>query len=292
MAVFLLLNRVMNWSDIIGALSFQIPALSRADFDKLLVSESPQTVAEYFGLDADWIIRSEKILRELKSKNVHCLTPASPFYPERFKWMKEAPVFLTYIGDISCLTRGILSVVGSREPSRAGKEFLSQELGIILQKIPMTIVSGAARGIDQAAHACALRNKCATAAILPSGIHTPYPYDFKNWIKPILDSGGCILSEYPPSKFMHRHHFFRRNQIIVGLTKTLLVIEARRKSGTMMTARHALDNHCDVGVVPGFPLDPQYGGSLDLLIKTRAVIIRDHMDLLMLMADAHHRQLQ
>lgn len=282
----------MLWSDLLGALGFQIPAFSFEDFKRFCSSESPQTVADHFGISSDWIIRSENILKNLKAKNIQWLTPASLQYPKRFKWMTEPPVLLSYIGNISCLDRGILSVVGSREPSNAGKEFLSQELGIVLQKIPMTIVSGAARGIDQAAHACALRNKCATVAVLPSGINSPYPYDFKNWIKPILDLGGCIVSEYLPTRFMHRHHFFRRNQIIVGLTKSLLVVEARRKSGTMMTARHALDNHCEVGVVPGFPLNPQYGGSLDLLIKTSAVIIRDHLDILTLMASAEHRPLE
>ncbi|OQW54278.1 MAG: hypothetical protein A4S09_06155 [Proteobacteria bacterium SG_bin7] len=289
MAIFLLQGHVMLWSDLLGALSFQVPSFSFADFKKLVGSESPQIVEDYFNLKSDWIFRSENTLKELKAKNIQWLSPESHLYPKRFKWMKEPPVFLTYIGDMSCFDRGILSVVGSREPSQAGREFLSQELGIVLQKLPMTIVSGAARGIDQAAHSCALRNKCSTVAILPSGIHAPYPREFKSWVRPILDLGGCILSEYFPGKIMHRHHFYRRNQIIVGSTKSLLVVEARRKSGSMMTARHALENHCDVGVVPGFPLNPQYGGSLDLLIGTNAVIIRDHLDLLNLMANAEPR---
>lgn len=281
----------MLWSDLLGALSFQVPTFTHADFKKLNDFESREIVKDYFNLKNDWVESSEKLLTSLKKQNIEWLTPASLEYPERFKWMHEPPVFLTYVGEVSCLERGILSVVGSREPSLAGKEWLAQELGIVLQKIPLTIVSGAARGIDQAAHACALRNKCATVAVLPSGISTPYPREFKDWMKPILDAGGCIISEYVPQRPMHRHHFFRRNQIIVGLTKTLLVVEARRKSGTMMTARHALDNHCEVGVVPGFPHDSQFGGSLDLLVGGNAVIIRDHLDLLTLMANADHRQL-
>jgi DNA processing protein len=287
----------MEWSDIVGALSFQIPGFTNEDF-KVMSAVKPQEALfhpeistytqEFIRLNSNWIRDSEIILKDLKKHGVNWLLASSPEYPERFRWMQEPPPFLTYIGELACLKRSVLSVVGSREPSLKGKEFLNQELGSVLQKVPMTIVSGAARGIDQAAHACAIRNNCPTAAIMPSGILNPYPRGFNEWYEPILSSGGCIISEYPPDKFMHRHYFFRRNQIIVGLTKFVLVIEARRKSGTMMTARHALDNHCTVAVVPGSPLDPQYGGSLDLL-SDNAQLIRDHLDILTMLANDGNR---
>lgn len=278
----------MEWTDIVAALTFQISRFSKSDYDLILdsgqnSSSLSKSLIEHFQNNPDWIAKSENLLNDFKRQNIRWLTPRSESYPERFLWMLEPPVFLTYIGDLQCLQYSRLSVVGSREPSTEGVRFLNQELGYLLQKVPLTIVSGAARGIDQAAHGCALRNRCPTVAVLPSGIANPYPRDFKQWYKSILKAEGCIISEYHPENFMKRHYFHRRNQLIVGLSKSLLVIEARRKSGTIMTARHARDNHCTVGVVPGFALDPQYGGSVDLLADG-ATIIRDHLDMAAMLA--------
>ncbi len=296
----MLKNFRMDWSDIVGALKFQTPYFSDEDFKVIQRLKNPKDIVGrpdvsddvqiYIRDNERWIEKSERILKYLRSQKINWVTPGSPFYPKRFSWMLEAPTFLTYLGDIACADKLVLSVVGSREPSAKGKEFINQELGNFLKSSPLTIVSGAARGIDQAAHNCALRNQCPTVAVMPSGLLNPYPKDFKTWYEPIIAAGGCVMSEYLPEKFMQRHHFFRRNQIIVGLSKYLLVVEARRRSGSIMTAKHALDNHCDVAVVPGFPFDPQYGGSLDL-IYDGGRMIRDHVDLDFMINSDVRRQL-
>lgn len=271
-------------SQIIAALSFQVSKFTYVDFTEMILNPqnpkvSPQ-VRQYIIENPDWSKRSEEIIKEFTDGGLSILTPDSKYYPEGFHKMMAPPVFVSYLGAVEKIQHPSIAVVGSRTPSSKGQDFLIQTLTDFLKSTPIPVISGAARGIDQLAHKCALRNNCPTVAILPSGIRNPYPTYFDKWISEIIDSGGCVMSEYLPNSFMQKHYFYRRNQLIVGLSTLLFVIEAKRKSGSIMTARHALDNSRDIAVAPGHPFDPQYGGSLDLLYDG-GVLIRDHLDLMM-----------
>jgi DNA processing protein len=139
-------------------------------------------------------------------------------------------------------------------------------LPILLERDPdLVVVSGGARGIDQKAHAMSLRSKSSTVAILPSGIGNPYPGEFRNWFDKIIDSGGAILSSLEPSAPVRKQYFESRNRLIVALAKLVFVVEARRKSGSIMTARLARELGRTVALLPAFPGEIKSDGCVDLL---------------------------
>ena len=178
------------------------------------------------------------------------------------------------------LVQRSLSVVGSREPSPESLRWMEKELSDFCAQHKPLIVSGGARGIDQKAHGIALRKDCPTVVILPSGLGEIYPDSLKEWIRPIQDNGGCFLSEYDYSQRMHKHLFHHRNRLIAALGNATLLVEARRRSGTLITANQAVQLGKPVWVVPGHPQDPHFAGCLDLL-SDGAVMVRDAQDLSM-----------
>jgi DNA processing protein len=126
-------------------------------------------------------------------------------------------------------------------------------------------VSGLAYGIDAAAHSGALAASGPTIAVLASGLDRPSPVGNRRLARRILDTGGAWVSEYPPGTGAHARHFPERNRLISGLARITLIVEAREKSGTLWTARHAIDQNRSVFVVPG-PVDSDaYRGSNALL---------------------------
>ena len=135
--------------------------------------------------------------------------------------------------------------------------------------------------MDQKAHMISLRAGKPTVALLPSGLSRIYPTSFADWVEEVVATGGALLSEYEDERFMQKHFFAQRNRLISGLGCATLVIEARRRSGTLLTAHEALDQHRPVWVLPGHPMDPAFQGSLDLLTEGGAVI-RDATDLCLL----------
>ena len=155
---------------------------------------------------------------------------------------------------------------------------MEKEFSEFCEKQKPCVVSGGARGIDQKSHAMALRKSLPTIIVLPSGLGKLYPDSLKQWIGPVLDGGGCFISEYNFDQAMHKHLFHHRNRLIAALGKATLLVEARRRSGTLITAQQAIQLGRPVWVVPGHPHDPHFLGSLDLLAEG-AVLIRDAQDL-------------
>lgn len=202
-------------------------------------------------------------------------------FPTQCYLMADPPLCLSYIGT-ACWQRGVsISIVGSREPNSESLRWMEQELSHFLGKERPLVVSGGARGVDQRAHALALRKLCATAVVLPSGLGEVYPESLKEWIRPIVDQGGCLISEYDYQQRMHKNLFHHRNRLIAALGTVTLLVEARRRSGTMITAHQAAQIGRPVWVVPGHPQDPHFHGCLDLLFEG-AQMVRDAEDLFML----------
>lgn len=225
----------------------------------------------------------DEVLREfelLQKKKLLLLHPRHPHYPQEFLILENPPLYLVFFGDPEVLKKHRLSVVGSRYPTSRTLNWMDQHIAPVVQK-GVVLVSGAARGVDQRAHAISIRNKMPTIAFLPSGLLQAYPRDFQNWYEKILEYGGAIMSEYHCNQFIHAHHFHERNRMIATLGYLLLVCEARRKSGSIMTARLALENSKSVGVVPGFPDEAYNQGCIDLLFQG-AFPIRDSQDILSL----------
>lgn len=213
-------------------------------------------------------IRRARIERERSiAKGWHLLTPMDAAYPAKLLLGMDPPLALTVAGNPAVLREPALSVVGSREPTRESLMWMEQELGTFCRMNRAVIVSGGARGVDQKAHSIALRNCCPTVAFLPSGLEMIYPKDFSAWIQAIVEGGGAVLSEYPNSYPMHRQHFHQRNRLIAAQGEATLIVEARPKSGTLITATRAAEIGRALWVVPGHPRSLSFGGNLQLLAE-------------------------
>lgn len=240
-----------------------------------------EKIPEFLQENKNWF---DDVLRdyEFYQKNkIHHLYPNHPLYPEEFYQLEKPPLFLNLEGELSCLKKDKVSVVGSRHPTSMALEWMDMHLSPLVNE-DIVLVSGAARGIDQRAHLICIRNQKPTIAFLPSGLGKVYPPEFTQWKMKIIEYGGLVVSEYDYLQPIHRHHFHERNRMIAKLGLFLLVCEARRKSGSTMTARLAIDNSKIVCVLPGFPSMKNSQGCLDLLFQG-AIPVRDFEDLKVLM---------
>lgn len=215
------------------------------------------------------------------------LYPGHEYFPQAFLHLDEIPYLLRMQGSPVWLERPGLAVVGSREPGAFSLQWMNQELSLFFSENNCFSVSGAARGVDQKAHALSLLQKTPTVALLPSGLKNIYPPTFENWVRPIIEGGGALLSEYEDEQVMQKHHFLQRNRLISALAKATLIIEARRRSGTLITAQEAVEQHRPVWVIPGHPLDTRYQGGLDLIIEG-ATPLRSAQDLSLLFDSEIH----
>lgn len=271
-------NPVLNFFHFKGIGSQSLNSLIDIyDFKKdprlIFGEEIPQSIAE----NKKWFDEVLIDFEFLQKNNIHHLYPTHPLYPEDFYTLEKPPLFLAAYGDLECFKKNKVSVVGSRYPTLRVLEWMDTHLEPLVKE-GAVLVSGAARGIDQKAHAVALRSEKPTIAFLPSGLGQIYPSEFSRWKDRIVDYGGLLISEYRYNKLIHRFHFHERNRMIAKLGLYLLVCEARRKSGSIMTARLAIENSKTVCVLPGFPMDKNSQGCLDLLFQG-ALPIRDFEDL-------------
>ncbi len=193
-----------------------------------------------------------EMLVTMQKLNIGILAQQDALYPDSLRNTQSPPALLFYRGDPSCLMGKCISVVGSRKASPQGIE-VTQRICQELSRAGVTIISGFAVGIDTAAHEGCLQGGSPTAAVLGSGIDVDYPVDNVHLKERIVDTGGVLLSEYPPGVRANRHVFQVRNRIISGLGKALLMMESRIQSGSMLTVHHALDQGREVFAYPGVP---------------------------------------
>lgn len=177
------------------------------------------------------------------------LTLDDPDYPVLLKQIDDPPALLFGKGAKSLLHQSQLAVVGSRNPSPLGRDLAGSFAGELVRQ-SMTITSGLAMGIDAQAHQAALRNHGYTVAVVGSGLERIYPKQNIKLAQAIADS-GVIISELPLTEPPKAHHFPRRNRIIAGLSLGVLVIEAAAKSGSLITARLAMEQNREVFALPG-----------------------------------------
>jgi len=182
-------------------------------------------------------------------------------YPDSLAAVDPPPPMLWTLGDASLMARPCIAVVGARIASAGGQRIargLSQQLG----EAGHVVVSGLARGIDGAAHTGALPT--GTVAVLGGGVDDVYPPDNADLYTQIAEQ-GCIVSESPMGARAQAKDFPRRNRIISGLSRGVIVVEAELRSGSLITARLAGEQGRDVFAVPGSPLDPRSRGPNELL---------------------------
>jgi DNA processing protein len=184
-----------------------------------------------------------------------------PLYPATLAAVEDAPPVLTVLGRAELALAPIVAVVGARNASANGRR-LARELAAGLGDAGIVVVSGLARGIDAAAHLGALDS--GTVAVVAGGIDIVYPEENRA-LHEAIGERGAILAELPLGTEPQARHFPRRNRIISGLALGVVVVEAAAKSGSLITARFALEQGREVFAVPGSPLDPRSRGCNDLL---------------------------
>jgi DNA processing protein len=184
-----------------------------------------------------------------------------PGYPAALTQIEDAPPILTVLGSTELLDRRIMAIVGARNASANGRR-LGRELAAGLGQAGLVVVSGLARGIDAAAHIGALDT--GSAAVVAGGVDIVYPEENRG-LYDALRQHGAIVAELPLSSEPQARHFPRRNRIISGMALGVLVVEAAARSGSLITARYALEQGREVFAVPGSPLDPRCRGANDLL---------------------------
>jgi len=196
-------------------------------------------------------------------------------YPANLAAIEDAPPFLAAIGDTGLLEGDGIGIVGARNCSASGMKLTRQIAGRLSEE-GFVIVSGLARGIDACAHEVAVNTK--TIACLAGGVDVIYPKENTTLYNRIAEN-GLLLSESPMGCKPLARHFPRRNRIIAGLSKGVLLIEAALKSGSLITARYAAEQGRDVFAVPGSPLDPRAQGC-NMLIKNGACLVERAEDLI------------
>ena len=197
-------------------------------------------------------------------------------YPEALKQIHDAPLVLYVKGDIKVLNRSQVAVVGSRKPSVAGQRIAFQ-LAADLAFAGYGVTSGLALGIDAAAHKGALTTG-ATIAVMATGLDQIYPRAHQELAEQIMQS-GVIISEFAFGTSIRRYNFPKRNRLISGLSLGVLVVEAALKSGSLITARFALEHNREVFAVPGSVLNPLSRGC-HALIKDGALLVENADDVL------------
>ncbi len=230
--------------------------------------------------------QGREFLREverLQTTEVHLVTFPEPAYPRGLRWMFEPPLVLYVYGALQTEDALALAVVGSRKPSPYGQA-TAQHLSTALAQHCFTVVSGLARGIDSTAHQSALQAGGRTIAVLGSGVNVVYPPEHRRLYEAIR-AQGAIVSEFPFDTKPDRWNFPRRNRIISGLALGTLVIEASEKSGSLHTARHALDQGRGVFAIPGRIDTPNSRGTNNL-IKRGAKLVETIEDILEELPDA------
>ena len=196
-------------------------------------------------------------------------------YPEWLGRIEDAPPVLSIRGDVSLLSKSSVAIVGARNASANAKRF-TQTLSATLGQKGQVIVSGLARGIDTAAHVASL--KTGTIAVVAGGIDQIYPSENTDLFHQITEQ-GCVVSEMPFGTAPTAHHFPRRNRIVSGLSKGVVVVEASMKSGSLITARLAAEQGREVFAIPGFPGDPRAAGP-NYLIQNGAALVQSADDIL------------
>jgi len=201
-------------------------------------------------------------------------------FPKRLHEIHASPEVLYVRGTLKTEEQ-CLAIVGTRKPTRYGVEATERLVRELSEIAGLTIVSGLASGIDTVAHKAALKSGLRTIAVLGSGIDAPsiFPRENKNLADEIITKGGAILSEYPAGTPPLWHHFPERNRIVSGLSLGVVVIEAKERSGALITARFALEHDREVFALPGSIFSKESAGP-NGLIKRGAKAITSAEDIL------------
>jgi DNA processing protein len=249
------------------------------------VDRAPQRLAAMLGLAGEALSDALRQARERASRaladttrlGLHLRSCLDTNYPSLLSQIPDPPIVFWHSCDAGLLERPAVAVVGSRRAGPTGLE-TARRLARDLARAGVVVISGLARGIDAAAHAGALEAGGPTIAVLGSGVDVIYPREHRRLAQDIGQAGG-LVSELPPGTPPLPHHFPLRNRLISGLSKAVVVVEASEKSGSLITARLALEQGRDVLAVPGNVVSGCHRGC-HALIKDGARLVENVEDIL------------
>jgi DNA processing protein len=224
-------------------------------------------------------INPDELLAKLGEHNIQVIRIIDPLYPPLLKQIFDPPALLYYIGNLQ--NEGTyLAIVGTRKISTYGIRLLKDIIPPLVAQDIKT-VSGLALGVDALVHSETLQAQGCTLAVLGGGLDAQnlYPSSNRYLANKIVDSGGLLLSEYPPGTLPLKQHFPRRNRIISGLAQGVLIIEGNLSSGSMITAQLALDQNREIMAIPGSVYSANSAGPNNL-IKKGATLINNYSDIL------------
>jgi DNA processing protein len=230
----------------------------------------PKLIKAILNFPAEERLRNE--LNQMERFSVSVVTYQDPEYPKRLLAIHDFPPVLYVRGDLGVGEDLAVAIVGSRMATRHGKAFTEQlARGLAVRGI--TVVSGMARGIDSAAHRGALQGRGRTTAVLGCGVDVIYPTENRELMMEIV-SRGVVISEFPMGTQPHSSNFPRRNRVISGLVLGVVVVEATRQSGSLITANYALEQGREVFAVPGNVGLPSSQGTNRLLKQGAKLVDR------------------
>ena len=226
---------------------------------------------------------AEKELSAAESRGIKIIVQEDDEYPKKLSFIYDPPIVLYVKGNCSFFCRESAAIVGTRNPSPYGIKMAADfAAGLALSGV--SVVSGLARGIDSAAHKSALSHCGTTWAVLGTGLLSIYPSENTRLADEIADSGGALISEYPLSQAARQINFPRRNRIISGMSNAIAVIEGTFQSGSLITARYALEQGRDVLALPG-RADSKYAQGPNHLIKNGAYLCESADDIISCLND-------
>ncbi|WP_300016052.1 DNA-processing protein DprA [uncultured Roseobacter sp.] len=235
---------------------------------------------EKYQICPEAVVQAE--LNAARKVGARLIMQGTPAYPELLEDLDDAPPFLWVMGDPSLLKRPMISLVGARNASSLGTR-MAKALARDLGAAGYVIVSGLARGVDAAAHLAALAT--GTVAVQAGGVDVIYPTENMKLAQDIM-AAGVRVSEQPMGLQPIARHFPSRNRIISGLSRATVVVEAAAKSGSLITARDALDQGREVLAVPGSPFDARAAGC-NQLIREGSTLVRGADDVLEALTPLH-----
>jgi len=226
----------------------------------------------------DWE-RVDAIIDKARKMGAQIISYRSVHYPDRLREIYDSPLLLWVMGSLESINRDGMAVVGTRKPTKYGREMARHFTDRIVSQ-NMTVISGLAYGIDTEAHRACVNKGGQTVAVLGSGLDVIYPKTNKKLVREIIDKGGAVISEFPLGTQPDAGNFPIRNRIVSGMSMGVLVVESGISGGSIITAKLALDQNREVFVIPHSNLNRTGVGGNFLIKRGMGKLVQDIDDIL------------
>ena len=221
---------------------------------------------------------AESLLKECENAGVTPVHFTDTAYPSRLRQILDSPAFLFLSGNVELEYKKVVAIVGTRRASDYGRTIVEEIITGLVPHNPL-IVSGLAYGIDIQAHKSALQNNLATVGVIAGGVNNLYPAVHREVARKMMKNGG-LLAEFSPETMPEAHHFPERNRIIAGMSDAVIVVESKKRGGSLITADIAHSYDRDVFAIPGSPKDELSRGCNWIIKDQKAVMIETADDVI------------